>query len=370
MGQTININDKEYILSEDNINDFEVSERINQGNNENKIKIKMNVEIDNNVISLAFDTIFDFKTNWQFNKGEVIEIFDVNSNDNYEKILMENIVEKGVFFDDNSHVYGYKIKEIREVVINKNGINNEFSGKAKLTNGMYYIVSDISGNVDFDLDTMSWKIYNIKINTINPVEKEEEINEDIIKDEIKHFISMENNNPYEYIYTINERDMVAKINLSQDVITDINIIEYMIDEDKNIIKYTIEGIAEKEILKKISFSGTVNMPLSVDKNISSTVNLRINNVIINNPEEEILKEEIVNKKINNKIINENDAKTFKILNTDNIYITKKYVNGTININDKKINIQIQLNLGYDKNGKQLWTVSDIYTENMNQYEEF
>ena len=26
----------------------------------------------------------------------------------------------------------------------------------------------------------------------------------VIKDEIKHFISMENNNPYEYIYTINE----------------------------------------------------------------------------------------------------------------------------------------------------------------------
>lgn len=370
IGQELYLEGNEIIITENNILDFKVYEKNKYMEDKKKVKIKMDMVIEGKVISLEYYGDFIYKNKWVLCEGGVSEVYDIKIDDNIEELLVSLIHEKDLFFYDNSNVFGYRIKELSDINLNKEGLVGDFNGKATLTNGMYYTSSEISGCMKFNLNKLVWEVYNIKINSIGEVLNEVEINEDVIKDEIKYLISMENNNPYEYKYSIDERELTAKINIFEEVITDINIINYEINNEDNTIKYIIAGVARKEILQEINFNGNVTMPIDIRNNISSKIDIKISNIKITEPSYNDLRSLILNQKVKDYTIGEEDLDSFEIIDIDNLYITKKYVNSKINLNGIKTSIQIQLKLGYNKEGNQIWELSNIYLETMKEFEPF
>lgn len=370
IGQELYLEGNEIIITENNILDFKVYEKNKYMEDKKKVKIKMDMVIEGKVISLEYYGDFIYKNKWVLCEGGVSEVYDIKIDDNIEELLVSLIHEKDLFFYDNSNVFGYRIKELSDINLNKEGLVGDFNGKATLTNGMYYTSSEISGCMKFNLNKLVWEVYNIKINSIGEVLNEVEINEDVIKDEIKYLISMENNNPYEYKYSIDERELTAKINIFEEVITDINIINYEINNEDNTIKYIISGVARKEILQEINFNGNVTMPIDIRNNISSKIDIKISNIKITEPSYNDLRSLILNQKVKDYTIGEEDLDSFEIIDIDNLYITKKYVNSKINLNGIKTSIQIQLKLGYNKEGNQIWELSNIYLETMKEFEPF
>lgn len=370
IGQELYLEGNEIIITENNILDFKVYEKNKYMEDKKKVKIKMDMVIEGKVISLEYYGDFIYKNKWVLCEGGVSEVYDIKIDGNIEELLVSLIHEKDLFFYDNSNVFGYRIKELSDINLNKEGLVGDFNGKATLTNGMYYTSSEISGCMKFNLNKLVWEVYNIKINSIGEVLNEVEINEDVIKDEIKYLISMENNNPYEYKYSIDERELTAKINIFEEVITDINIINYEINNEDNTIKYIISGVARKEILQEINFNGNVTMPIDIRNNISSKIDIKISNIKITEPSYNDLRSLILNQKVKDYTIGEEDLDSFEIIDIDNLYITKKYVNSKINLNGIKTSIQIQLKLGYNKEGNQIWELSNIYLETMKEFEPF
>ena len=370
IGQELYLEGNEIIITENNILDFKVYEKNKYMEGKKKVKIKMDMVIEGKVISLEYYGDFIYKNKWVLCEGGVSEVYDIKIDDNIEELLVSLIHEKDLFFYDNSNVFGYRIKELSDINLNKEGLVGNFNGKATLTNGMYYTSSEISGCMKFNLNKLVWEVYNIKINSIGEVLNEVEINEDVIKDEIKYLISMENKNPYEYKYSIDERELTAKINIFEEVITDINIINYEINNEDNTIKYIISGVARKEILQEINFNGNVTMPIDIRNNISSKIDIKISNIKITEPSYNDLRSLILNQKVKDYTIGEEDLDSFEIIDIDNLYITKKYVNSKINLNGIKTSIQIQLKLGYNKEGNQIWELSNIYLETMKEFEPF
>lgn len=349
----------EYNIKREMIKSLNIVKRDSKRKDSDKLQADLRLELDGSIV--IFDTGINFKylsDNWEFDKLNINQVKEVIPKENTKGSVRKLFYGKSIKVQKNTiELNEENLVEISNFEVTGTGTDVTFKGNLQITNTIIRMDIPISGRLVFNNDILNWEIKDLVVN-------EKEITGQVEKKaDIKLVI--------DYFFG-NQEEIVLDNGIK---IRNENVAEIHVESIKIIDGKSLESelfiIGRNGDLTRIEFTGLVkrDLELNIENNKKSyNSKFTISKIETSNLDLVALQQLMIGKQVGDIVINEDIANSFLESNRKTEEL-KSYINGKIQVEDKSIDIQVQLELKENKK-ELLWSINRICTPDNKNYKNF
>ena len=249
LGKEININDNVYIITEDNLEDVKIINRVTKKDELDNVDLKLVLNIDGIIYEAKGSVEFSYDgSEWKYSASNK---FNKISKDytgvDFNEVITKYIKENGITDNTGKLIPRSFISKVGKINFKGNSYkeDREFEVDIILSNGICSQECTVNGETSLNKDNFNWNIINLNVYIKDKVIRNKEINEDEIKKQVLGEILTGG------IFKIDNSLVITDevLNISNEDILEFNISEYIVREDNSIralvsgkIKYNNEEV--------------------------------------------------------------------------------------------------------------------------------
>lgn len=370
VGKSVNVYGSTINLTDENLENIEVINRSTVKKSYDDVNVELEIKLDKAVVNAEGTISFAYYDDeWTYSSCYITDIKSIDTDSKPEDVIKDSLKEQTLYEGYSTEIDGNLITEINNIECGElnSTEGQEFTADIKLSNGVCYQEAAVNGIVIFDFDSQVWEIDSAEVTDLGKTIKEAKVDEEALKDMLLAAIVDESSYYMEQTAT----NYGGSFKIENDDIDKFTVKNYVLQAD-NKIRAEIEGTAKSDEISEMVFSGTMIVSSELlDSSYYNDIDVKITSVKIEDPTIEEIKSRILDETVSKTEINYDISNSFKEVKRDKSEITKQYINGTLTVDGKEVQVQVEMNFEQDYSDEsQSWNVIGVYAQDSSSYKKF